>query len=35
MEQTDGEILVEKNQVKKRFDGNGVFEDISLTLKNA
>ena len=33
MEQTDGEILLEMNHVKKSFDGNGVLEDISLTVK--
>ena len=33
MEQTDGEILLEMNHVKKSFDGNGVLRDISLTVK--
>ena len=33
MEQTDGEILLEMNHVKKSFDGNGVLKDISLTVK--
>ena len=33
MEQTDGEILLGMNHVKKSFDGNGVLEDISLTVK--
>lgn len=33
MEQTDGEFLLEMNHVKKSFDGNGVLEDISLTVK--
>ena len=33
MEQTDGEILLEMNHVKKSFDENGVLEDISLTVK--
>ena len=33
MEQTDGEILLEMNHVKKSFDGNGVLQDISLTVK--
>ena len=32
MEQTDGEILLEMNHVKKSFDGNGVLQDISLSL---
>ena len=33
MEQTDGEILLEMNHVKKSFDGTGVLQDISLTVK--
>ena len=33
MEQTDGEILLEMNHVKKSFDGTGVLRDISLTVK--
>ena len=33
MEQTDGEILLEMNHVKKSFDGTGVLKDISLTVK--
>ena len=33
MERTDGEILLEMNHVKKSFDGNGVLQDISLTVK--
>ena len=33
MERTDGEILLEMNHVKKSFDGTGVLQDISLTVK--
>ena len=33
MEQTDGEILLEMNHVKKSFDGTGVLQDIYLTVK--
>ena len=33
MEQTDGEILLEMNHVKKSFDGTGVLQVISLTVK--
>ncbi len=32
-EQTNGEILLQMNHVKKSFDGTGVLKDISLTVR--